>query len=101
MRDLAGFPADRLDDVKLVVSELLANAMRYAPVVEGASVRLVILKSSLGLRIEVHDPGRGFDPTPDPARPGGLGLAIVAQLARFWGIDGGVHTVVRCVLDTR
>ena len=60
--------ADRMRDVRLLVSELVTNAVRHA---EGAVVRLIVSLRSDVLRVEVHDPGRGFklkEPPRDPLR---------------------------------
>ena len=86
---------DRFDDLDddlrsnlvIVVSELVANAVRHAPVVDGGEVRLVIAASSDRVRVEVSDPGHGFDPTPVANDLGGLGLTIVGKVAGTWGIE--------------
>jgi signal transduction histidine kinase len=85
-------------DLTLVVSELVANAVRHAPATEGGDVRLLIQRRDGHIHVEVCDPGRGFDPTPDPNREGGLGLVTVSRVAREWGIKGGDHTTVWCNL---
>ena len=49
------------------------------------------------LRVEVHDPGGGFVPSapaPDPTRPSGWGLYLVAELAARWGVDSDATTLV-------
>ena len=54
------------------------------------------------LRVEVHDPGGGFvpsAPSPDPARPSGWGLYLVAELADRWGVDSDERTRVWFELD--
>jgi anti-sigma regulatory factor (Ser/Thr protein kinase) len=85
-------------DLTLVVSELVANAVRHAPAVAGGEVRLLIHRRDGHIHVEVCDPGGGFDPTPDPTREGGLGLVTVSRVAREWGIQGGDHTTVWCNL---
>jgi anti-sigma regulatory factor (Ser/Thr protein kinase) len=86
-------------DLTLVVSELVANAVRHAPSIEGGEVRLLIQRRDGHIHVEVRDPGRGFDPTPDPTREGGLGLVAVSRVASEWGIKGGERTTVWCNLD--
>lgn len=90
----AQLPA-RLDEEKVlsVVSNLLANALKYAP--SGGIVRCTVARSGERLRIEVADSGPGVDDglretiferyrrgAGSAARPGGtgLGLAIVRDL---------------------
>jgi anti-sigma regulatory factor (Ser/Thr protein kinase) len=92
----AGFPAGRHSDVRLLVSELVTNAVRHAELMPGDLIRLVVHADDSVLRVEVHDPGGGFvpvEPAPDPARPSGWGLYLVAELADRWGVesDGSTH----------
>ena len=92
-------PMSKLRDVRLLVSELVTNAVRHA---EGGIVRLVVRLRGGVLRVEVHDPGGGFVPTapaPDPARPSGWGLYLVAELADRWGVDSEDTTLVWFELD--
>jgi len=96
--ELRDLPAEVRRDLVIVVSELVANAVRHAPAVQGGSIGLLIVRRCSDVHIEVHDPGRGFDPTPDRRREGGLGLVSVARVARAWGIRGGDHTTVWCDL---
>jgi anti-sigma regulatory factor (Ser/Thr protein kinase) len=98
-----GIPDARLRDVRLLVSELVTNAVRHANL-SAADVILVVFDVGDGaLRVEVHDPGGGFVPTapsPDPARPSGWGLYLVAELADRWGVDSDETTLVWFELDT-
>jgi anti-sigma regulatory factor (Ser/Thr protein kinase) len=92
----------RLRDVRLLVSELVTNAVRHANLAAGDMILLVIDVGDGGLRVEVHDPGGGFVPTvpaPDPARPSGWGLYLVAELADRWGVDSHETTLVWFELD--
>ena len=95
----AGIPAARLLDVRLLVSELVTNAVRHAG---GEAVRLVVNHASGVLRVKVHEPGRGFEVKPlpdDPLRSAGWGLALVAQLADRWGVDLAPGTRVWFEMD--
>jgi anti-sigma regulatory factor (Ser/Thr protein kinase) len=92
--------AERLRDVRLLVSELVTNAVRHA---EGAAVRLIVSMTAGVLRVEVHDPGRGFDvkpPPDDPFRASGWGLVLVAQLSDRWGVDVAPRTRVWFEMDS-
>jgi anti-sigma regulatory factor (Ser/Thr protein kinase) len=90
---------DCMRDVRLLVSELVTNAVRHAG---GDAVRLVVALKGTRLRIEVHDPGRGFvlEPPPDdPLRASGWGLVLVEELADRWGIDHDPRTRVWFEMD--
>ena len=85
---------ERMRDVRLLVSELVTNAVRHAG---GKDVRLVVNLDGGMLRIEVHDPGRGFEVVPppdDPLRASGWGLVLVEELADRWGVDPHPRTRV-------
>lgn len=96
-------PASRLRDLRLLVSELVTNAVRHAGLARGDRIRLVVDVDGQIVRVEVHDPGRGFRPrapSPDPSRPSGWGLYLVDELADRWGVDGaGPGTRVWFELD--
>ena len=80
-------PPRAASELLVVVSELVANAVRHS---RDGCIRLnVELEDDLA-RVEVTDPGNGFEP---PARPqssdperGGFGLVLVDRLARRWGV---------------
>jgi anti-sigma regulatory factor (Ser/Thr protein kinase) len=94
--------ADRERDVRLLVSELVTNAVRHANLAAGDVILLVIDVEDSVLRVEVHDPGGGFvprAPAPDPARPSGWGLYLVEELADRWGVDSDEKTLVWFELD--
>jgi anti-sigma regulatory factor (Ser/Thr protein kinase) len=89
----------RLEDVRLLVSELVTNAVRHA---QGEVVRLVVLLRGGRLRVEVHDPGHGFEvraPVDDPVRASGWGLVLVDELADSWGVDANPGTNVWFEMD--
>jgi serine/threonine-protein kinase RsbW len=95
---------DRMRDVQLLVSELVTNAVRHANLAEDDVIGLVVDLSHHSLRVEVHDPGGGFvpsAPSPDPVRPSGWGLYLVAELADRWGVDSDDTTLVWFELDRR
>jgi len=73
------------DDARLIVSELVANAVRHGQ----GTVTLLLSRAGDGsFRGEVVDDGVGFRPRERPAgmSQGGWGLAIVDCLAETWGI---------------
>ena len=76
---------DALDDVLLVVTELIANAVVHGR----GDITLEIAFDGLGVAGVVADEGPGFAPTPrrSGARRGGYGLELVAHLTDRWGLD--------------
>jgi anti-sigma regulatory factor (Ser/Thr protein kinase) len=92
----------RLEDARLLVSELVTNAIRHAGLGEEETIKLVLVAGERALRIEVCDPGQGFEitqPEPDPARPSGWGLYLVRELSDRWGVERNVETRVWFELD--
>jgi anti-sigma regulatory factor (Ser/Thr protein kinase) len=84
-------PAPRMRDVRLLVSELVTNAVRHAGLRDEDRIRLLAILRGGALRVEVHDPGSGFERRPpelDPARASGWGLYLVEELSDRWGMDG-------------
>lgn len=71
------------DDAVLVVSELVTNA-----VVHGCPpIELMVSITSVEVRLEVADEGRGPDEWFVPFdRPGSRGLAIVDAVSEQWGV---------------
>jgi len=73
------------DDARLVISELVTNAVIHARSPFSVSVRA----AAGTLRLAVHDqsPAQPNPPGPDPGRASGRGLQLVCALARQWGIE--------------
>ena len=92
----------RLEDARLLVSELVTNAIRHAGLADDDVIKLVVVTGDRALRIEVCDPGPGFEvsePEPDPVRPSGWGLYLVRELADRWGVARSAQTRVWFELD--
>jgi len=92
----------RLEDARLLVSELVTNAIRHAGLRADDVIRLVVVTGDHALRIEVCDPGRGLvlrEPEPDPAQPSGWGLYLVRELSDRWGVERNHETRVWFELD--
>jgi len=91
-----------LDDLRLLVSELVTNAIRHA---EGDTVGMVGLEVKIEndmLRVEVTDAGEGFEPAPrtaDQTKASGWGLYLVDRLADRWGVMRNRLTCVWFELD--
>jgi anti-sigma regulatory factor (Ser/Thr protein kinase) len=93
----------RLRDAQLLVSELVTNAVEHSGSGTEESVRISVLASRERVRVEVTDPGVGFDESsldaPTMNAPHGFGLHIVGELATRWGVDRGDVTTVWFELD--
>ena len=80
-------------DVKLLVSELITNSVKYGG--EGALSLKVETDDPRRLRVEVIDQGVGFVPVARdrPATEvGGWGLHLVQTLSDRWGVyEGSTH----------
>ncbi len=99
----AGFTAEDLDRLELVVEEIVVNIARYGydQEVTGGEAELACAVEGPGrVRLEVSDNGREFDPLasapPDFSRgmadrtPGGMGIFLVRSIAESitWQRDG-------------
>ena len=91
--------AEELDTLRLLVSELVTNAVRHA---DGSAPVEVHAHWDGEVRIEVSDYGPGFTPKPRFGRldePGGFGLFLVGRLADHWGVETDGGTTVWFVLQ--
>src|SRR4051794_37069483 len=93
---------DLLGDVRLLVSELVTNSVRHSSVQSSDIVHMHVAVTESTLRVEVADPGEGFEPKArdaDRTRPGGWGLYLVDQLSDRWGVVRDQFTRVWFELD--
>jgi anti-sigma regulatory factor (Ser/Thr protein kinase) len=84
-----------LRDVQLVVSELVTNSVRHSG--SGEPIRLRAWAKANGLKVEIADAGRGFEPADDAGdveSEGGRGLLILESLADRWGVNLDAYTRV-------
>ena len=99
---LDGHPEARFA-VRLLVSELFTNAVKYGSRTENARVRFVVDVADSRVRVEVGDRGRGFV-ADDVSMPGhesdsGRGLAFLDALASRWGVVKNGESCVWFELD--
>jgi anti-sigma regulatory factor (Ser/Thr protein kinase) len=84
---------DLIPDVKLLVSELITNSVKYGD--EGSLRLQVDADGPRKLRVDVIDQGAGFVPVARdrPATEvGGWGLHLVESLSERWGVhEGATH----------
>ena len=78
-----------VDEAMLLVSELVTNSVRHAELDPEDTIAVRVLTTPSALRIEVDDPGRGFDPAaiPPPNGHGGWGISLLDRLASRWGVS--------------
>ena len=76
------------DDVLLLVTELVTNAVRHASAGPDGVVRVELRRGTDILRVAVSDEGTGFtaEAPLEPNEAGGWGLALVDRIADRWGI---------------
>ena len=92
----ARLPEPALAELRLVVSELVTNAVRHGRAREGGLELLVSVGGGTA-RVEVTDGGAGFEAPTGPPAPedlGGWGLVVVDRLAARWGVEGDPATRV-------
>jgi anti-sigma regulatory factor (Ser/Thr protein kinase) len=111
----SALPDNRIDDLRLAVTEACANAIdaeRRKPAAAQVPIRLRLEIDADGVAVEVHDEGGGFDPEALPVHPAptqperlsyerGLGIPLMRALAdqvEFRSEGGG--TTVRLVIET-
>lgn len=86
----AALPEETVADALVVLSELLANALRHARPLASGQVRTAWTIRPAEVEIRVTDGGGPNHPVVNPpstSAPSGRGLAIVAALARQWGVE--------------
>jgi anti-sigma regulatory factor (Ser/Thr protein kinase) len=77
-----------LENARLLVSELVTNAVEH--VREEGEIEIRMAVSGDMLRIEVLDPGPGFEPAPrvpGQSKASGWGLHFTDVVAERWAVD--------------
>lgn len=91
------------DDAQLVLSELLSNAIRYAPPLPAGEVRAAWWIDKAGIHLEVTDGCGETEPQriseAHPESVGGRGLAIVDVLTSSWRVrTADTHRTVHAII---
>lgn len=80
-------PESVVDDLALIASELVTNAVQHVDVDAGREIGVTLFLSPLNIRLEVRDSGE-YLPTPrEPSNDeqSGRGLILVRLIANRWG----------------
>lgn len=91
-----------LNDVLLMLTELVTNAVRHAILPAAGFVDVHVALAPERLRIEVRDGGRGFtvaEALSNPLSAGGYGLVILDRASSRWGVSGASPHCVWFELD--
>jgi anti-sigma regulatory factor (Ser/Thr protein kinase) len=96
-------PSEKLEDVRLVVSELVTNSILHAGFSSDEQISLTVSVMASSVRGRVCDPGPGFEvpskPCPQPDLRGGWGLPIVETISDRWGVERNKHVCVWFEID--
>lgn len=84
--------AEKLGNLRLLVSELVTNAFQHTDLDPDERIGLHVWAGDPLIRVEVHARGPGFEEplsagVPSPELPGGWGLYLVDTLSDRWGVD--------------
>lgn len=103
LSELAGQVSTRhYDDLRLLVTELVTNSLRHARLAAGDAIHLGVQLWPKTVRVEVSDPGTGFEAPPGPKDRlggGGWGLYLLGRIADRWGVNGIPSTCVWFEMD--
>ena len=80
-----GLHEDIEHTVTLLATEVVGNAVRHADLRPDQRIVFFARLHDSFARIEVADPGLGFDP--DAVKTEGYGLRLLSTLAGRWGVD--------------
>jgi anti-sigma regulatory factor (Ser/Thr protein kinase) len=91
----------RLDDVRLLISEMVTNSIRHAGMRPEEWIRVRMQIGGGRVRIEVSDPGAGFERplNPEPLSESGWGMYLLEEIADRWGVDRNGATRVWFEID--
>jgi anti-sigma regulatory factor (Ser/Thr protein kinase) len=84
---------EMLPDLRLLVSEVVTNAVRHAATNPGARVRVVAENGADCVRVEIHDEGPGFVAAAAPGPRSGAPRDGGSSWCRGWRAAGGPSPV--------
>jgi anti-sigma regulatory factor (Ser/Thr protein kinase) len=83
-------PRELHDDVALLVTELVSNAVRHGGGASDSRLQLEFRRCDDRIRVELLHPGSVFEPPSSPpsngGSDGGWGLFLVDRMAESWGV---------------
>lgn len=85
-----------MDDLRLLTTELVANAIKHAAVGPEGRLRMRVEVDHACVRVEVTQPGPGFKASrrsPEPTDESGWGFLLVDLLTERWGVKTDPTTV--------
>lgn len=82
-------PPDLSDNLRLLISEVVTNAVRHGPNGSDNRIRVRLDATDERVRVDVLDAGEGFEHHGRGAADlqGGWGLFLVEQLSSRWGVE--------------
>jgi signal transduction histidine kinase len=80
-----GLDGDVEHTVTLLTTEVVGNSVRHAAMRADQRIVFFARLDDDFARVEVADPGEGFDP--DTVQTDGYGLRLLDKLAARWGVD--------------
>jgi signal transduction histidine kinase len=84
-------PTELESTLLLLTCELVNNAVRHGGAAEDHVIELELAALDAGrVRVQVSDPGVGFEHTPRDApldEEGGWGLVLIDSMAESWGVE--------------
>jgi anti-sigma regulatory factor (Ser/Thr protein kinase) len=92
-------PEQTLVDGRLLLSELVTNGVRHARLAAHEWIMVRIQAAGGSIRVEVTDPGPGFEAGSEGG--GGLGISLLRNLPDRWGILTGGLTRAWFEIDPR
>jgi two-component sensor histidine kinase len=93
--ELAYLGADAESRMRLVMSEIVTNAVRHGDLAPGDRIHVSVDLTDEGARVEVRQPTRAEAASrTQGGDDGGYGLELVDELTQAWGMEPGPPGVV-------
>jgi len=92
---VASLPDDKIDDLRLLVSEVVTNSVRHGDPAQKEWIRLRVESGEGHIRVEVHAPGDSIaferSAKEGALRESGWGMYLLEQLSDRWGVSSADH----------